>query len=776
MASPRVLLPVLAVCLSSALHAQSPPLLTPEAAESVFNELAALSTADGGELWGIPLYGPVLLVDPATRRVLANDPGDGLQLEGGVYAGTLPETIPVANTAVTWNDRRWTMLMWPVPTDLADLRSLGAHELWHRVQDDLGLASRERPTLHLGTRDGRLWLRLEWRALAAALGATGSARQAALEDALLFRSQRLALFLDASEAERTLLMNEGLAEYTGVRLSGRSTEEQHAHAAEALAHAESSDTFVRSFAYSSGPAYGLLLDTLAPSWRSRAVGSDLPVLAAEAVGFKAPRQLEAAAEQAAASYGGSALMAEEDAIAEAREYRLADLRYRFIEGPVLQLDFRQMNVSFDPGTVDALDDLGTVYKTMRITDAWGTLEVTHDGLIAADWRFARVPAPYFNNGRTWTGDGYTLTLAEGWSLAPGPRAGDLAALERTAMPEIDISGVAPYWALCDQLAEGTEPDASSWAAYVETPGLAAFLRREGRRRAHLQQSLRLACDPSQSAAADSVRAGGGYLGEVLLPHVEEVVARRQEIALFLADLDLGDTQEQALRLAQGYLPTGVTQTHPPAPVSIAPFVPGGRGYTERIVADPLDLMAKADLTAFFAHEYHHGFRNRVAISMSDFDEEDSAFLYRLLRLEEEGIADRLDKAHIPDLSDAEFASRYADDEFYTDYREAFAASADWLQQLDDVLAALHQGVEGAEARRNALTNELPAGGRPLGAYMARMIEEELGRDALIAVVGDVFGFIRVFERAAEQRGGVPLFSAPARAQLDAYEARYVETE
>jgi len=431
MAPLRVLLSALALLLSGALHAQSAPPLTPTAAEAAFNELAALSTADGGDLWGVPLYGPVLLVEPTTRRVLANDPGDHLQLEDGVYAGTLPETVPVANTAVMWNDRRWTMLMWPVPTDPAELRSLGAHELWHRVQDGLGFPGTSAPTLHLGTRDGRLWLRLEWRALATALQAEGPTQQDALRDALHFRARRLAVFPDAEAEERSLLMSEGLAEYTGVRLSGLSPMDQLEHAAEALSRAESNATFVRSFAYSSGPAYGLLLDALAPGWRPRAPGGDLPVLAAEAIGFDLPHDLASSTDEAAASYDGRTLMAEEDALAEAREHRLADLRYRFIEGPVLQLDFRQMNVSFDPGTVDALDDLGTVYRTMRITDAWGTLEVTQDGLIDSNWQFARVPAPYFSTGQTWTGDGYTLTLADGWSLTPSLRTGDFVAAQST---------------------------------------------------------------------------------------------------------------------------------------------------------------------------------------------------------------------------------------------------------------------------------------------------------------------------------------------------------
>ena len=419
---------VFLLTLASALaHAQTDaPPLTPEAARAVFDEMAALSESDGGTLWGVPLYGPMLLVEPSTRRVLANGPGDGLQLEDGVHTGTLPSSVPVANTAVTWNDRRWTMLMWPVPTDRTELRSLGAHELWHRVQEQLGFPGTSAPTLHLGTRDGRLWLRLEWRALAAALNADQEpARRAALQDALLFRAQRLALFPDAQDEERALLMSEGLAQYTGIRLSGLSTEDQYEYAATALIRAESSATFVRSFAYSSGPAYGLLLDALSPGWRPRASESDLPELVADALNLDLLTEPAATAEQAATAYGGHALETEEDALAEAREERLADLRYRFVDGPVLQLDFRQMNVSFDPGSVDALDDIGTVYRSMRVTDAWGTLEVTLDGLIDSNWRFARVPAPYFNEGSTWIGDGYELTLNEGWSLTSAPRAGDL---------------------------------------------------------------------------------------------------------------------------------------------------------------------------------------------------------------------------------------------------------------------------------------------------------------------------------------------------------------
>jgi hypothetical protein len=58
--------------------------------------------------------------------------------------------------------------MWPVPADTVLRRTLLIHELWHRVQADIGLPETGPSNAHLDTPDGRLWLQLEWRAPGAA--------------------------------------------------------------------------------------------------------------------------------------------------------------------------------------------------------------------------------------------------------------------------------------------------------------------------------------------------------------------------------------------------------------------------------------------------------------------------------------------------------------------------------------------------------------------------------------------------------------------------------
>lgn len=111
-------------------------------ARSSFDEAAAISEGDGGKLWGRPLSGPMLFVDPNSRMVVANeaDKNRALKLEGDVFVGKWPQDMNVSNTAVDWSGKRWTMVMWPLPVSKKPRARLLAHEMWHRIQDEIGLS------------------------------------------------------------------------------------------------------------------------------------------------------------------------------------------------------------------------------------------------------------------------------------------------------------------------------------------------------------------------------------------------------------------------------------------------------------------------------------------------------------------------------------------------------------------------------------------------------------------------------------------------------------
>jgi len=392
-------------------------------ARGCFEQARLVSERDGGRLWGRELYGAMLFVDWDTRAVVANRPDrEGyLTARGDVYTGVLPENVTIANTATHWAGEHWTMLIWPLPDDDRERARLLAHEMWHRVQDALGLPGSNPGNAHLDGPDGRLWLRLEWRALARALRAAGAERTAAVSDALVFRRYRRSLFDGAASEELALENNEGLAEYTGVVLAGFGEEERAERAAVKLAEAEAADSFVRSFAYKSGPAWGLLLDEADDEWRTNyGADDDLGDRLAAALKLTPPDDLAGAARARMESYGGDEIEKEENRREQRRQQRMSEARARFVDGPTLRIPLREVQIGFDPGNLQPLEGVGTVYPTMRVSDVWGILEVSDGALLSADWTWIAVPVDAAWSGDlTRTGRGWTLDLDGSWEVVPG---------------------------------------------------------------------------------------------------------------------------------------------------------------------------------------------------------------------------------------------------------------------------------------------------------------------------------------------------------------------
>jgi len=402
-------------------------------AREAFGEAEEAALADGGKLWGRELLGPILFADPATRTVAANQPDEKEQLveKEGVFVGTLPPDVGIANTATDWAGVHWTMVAWPLPGDRIARTQLLMHESFHRIQPGLRHGGGDPLNNHLDSEAGRIWLRLEFRALAQALVRRDEPRALALEDALVFRVRRRALFPGAGAKESTFERNEGLAEYTGLRLCGLEGAPLCERAAARLKRDESSASFVRSFAYATGPAYGILLDELGADWRpSIDPKADLAALLAHAVEWKVPSDLAAEAEGRSARYDASQVAAAERTRAVERAALDARNRARFVDGPVLVLPCGgKANFSFNPNDITPLEPLGSVYGTVYLVDDWGVLDVKSEGALLirnpnGSLQAARVGAPSDAALRPVAGDGWSLTLNQGWTIAPGERAGD----------------------------------------------------------------------------------------------------------------------------------------------------------------------------------------------------------------------------------------------------------------------------------------------------------------------------------------------------------------
>lgn len=396
-------------------------------ASQYFQEADALCKRDGGKLWGISLCAPMLYVDRKSRRVVANsaDQEGLLTKEGNVFIGQLPAKVNIANTATDWAGVRWTMMIYPLHEDKIRRANLMAHEMWHRVQNELGFPASDGGNDHLDSRDGRVLLQLEWRALASALNSRGKQRRQAITDALVFRRYRRSLFPNAAAEERALEMNEGLAEYTGVKLSGSSNLSQYVAGAN-LKEIAARQTFVRSFAYATGPAYGVLLDETKLEWRKNLKKEDdLGSLLQKKLSIELPQNLKPAAESRAKDYDGERLQAFETTRENSRLKLLAEYRSRLVDGAVLEIPLRKMNMQFNPNNLVPLDALGTVYPDIRIVDEWGILTVSRGGALRnTDFTKIYVSAPENLSSSPIQGDGWTLELSAGWTITNGKRKGD----------------------------------------------------------------------------------------------------------------------------------------------------------------------------------------------------------------------------------------------------------------------------------------------------------------------------------------------------------------
>ncbi|MGD0484528.1 MAG: hypothetical protein ABSB58_07720 [Gemmatimonadales bacterium] len=395
-------------------------------------EFWAACSHDAGRTWGKSLCGPLITVNGQTGLAIATEqpPRGTFTRSGTLWIGQVPEGMQVANTAFEWNGRLWSTVRLPLPTDRFARIQLLIHESFHRIQPDLGLNAGDAMNAHLDERDGRYLLRLELRAMAAAIQTSGAAARRATTDALLFRPERNRLYPGSDMLENALEIQEGLPEYTGARLALTETGLTAARAAQAAAEFENRPTYVRALGYGTGPLLGILLDRYTPGWRTRIREAGFAHQLASAVGFVPPADLSAAVAASAVRYGGDSLARAEDDRAASRARALAAYRALLVDGPVLVLRADELFRSFDPNNLVPLGASGTVYPNGTFQAVWGVLTVERGGaLVAPGNREVRVPVPPATDSTAAAlqGDGWRLELRPGWRLRPGPRPGDLTA-------------------------------------------------------------------------------------------------------------------------------------------------------------------------------------------------------------------------------------------------------------------------------------------------------------------------------------------------------------
>ncbi len=390
--------------------------------KEVFTEIK-VAIKNGKSVWNKNLYAPILFVDPTTREIISNESSEGLKSENGLYVGKLPENINVANTAVEWNDKKWAMIMLPLPDGKFDRINLIAHELFHKAQPELGFSYNDPVNEHLDKLAGRIYLTLELEALKKALLTTDKKeRHKHIINALTFRKHRQNLFTDSENTENKIELNEGITEYTGFMIADRPGENAVSHFIVAINSFLETETFVRSFTFHTIPIYGFLLSKTDKNWNKKVNNNtNLTTLFTNKFNYQKPKE---EIDILSKNYGYTAIFEKEKKREEEINKKIAYYKNLFLNTPCLKLVFEKMNVSFNTSNIIPLDSLGTVYPTIRVTDKWGILEVTEGALMEPKWKYITVSNLIITDDKTVMGKGWTLKLNENYKIVKDGNTGN----------------------------------------------------------------------------------------------------------------------------------------------------------------------------------------------------------------------------------------------------------------------------------------------------------------------------------------------------------------
>ena len=366
-----------------------------EKAAPCFENLKKVSDADKGKLWGKTLYGPTMFVDVQTRNLVANQQNkeNSFEQKGDLFFGQLPEDIIIANTSISYCGEDWTCVIWDDSRDLLTSTQLLIHESLHRIQDEIGLPSCGSSNQHLDETEGELLLKLELGILKDLLQNDSKDLTEGLCDAMTVRKYRQTMFPNGNENQ--FECHEGMAEYTAFKLLPLDNDNEAIRkglVAAAIAKGMDGSGFGNSFAYLTGPAYGLLIDEMIPDWRNGIrSGKTIPDVISTEIAI--PDTVDnAEIERLSARYNLTEYLNKERSRLEARDKEDAELRDRFSESKWLVIPNDNINFGFNPSErLVAYDTIGVICNTMQLRGSFGTLEVGNGIMRTHNWSSFIIP-------------------------------------------------------------------------------------------------------------------------------------------------------------------------------------------------------------------------------------------------------------------------------------------------------------------------------------------------------------------------------------------------
>jgi len=390
-------------------------------AKQFFSDIKLITDKDNGQLWGVNLYGNLIIIDSQTKIAYANKnvPEGEWKEEEGVFIMQLPENAGISNTAMLINGEPWSTVIYDTHIENQFERtSLMIHELFHQKQGILKIKPNYNLIDNMDNKDVRIWLFLEQQALLTAYESEGTKRVEAINDALLFRQYRYKLFADDIKNANAFEIHEGLAQYTGILLSNAPKSYNYKNLKNMFSQLKESPSVIRSYAYLSGPLYGLLLKDINNKWEhSVNDSSNLGDLLAQNYKINIIIKTQDELINTAEKYDFYKIQKEETNREILVKKQYENNKKLFVEGKILILP-QNFKIQFNPNNISPLKGYGKIYYTLNAQADWGELIVNEQGaLILDDWSAIHVPVPEnWNPNKGLNGKEWRLNLNNGYII------------------------------------------------------------------------------------------------------------------------------------------------------------------------------------------------------------------------------------------------------------------------------------------------------------------------------------------------------------------------
>jgi hypothetical protein len=394
---------------------------TTEKASKYFRDIETLCNKDNGQLWGKNLYGPIMFVDRPSRKIFANRPDkDGILKEkDGVYTGDYPKEMVIQNQPKIFGGTLFGIVILPPQEDTYRIKRGAIRSLFHLLQNIASAYPTSFNTKHIDERNARLWLKLEWKALKNAINNEGEMRLQALRDALIFRGARRELYPKSGNDENMFEDYEGLATFTAVTLIEDTTSVAKKRLIDNLDRTYALQSYSRNYGFIHGALYAYLIHEIGFDFKTiHSDTTDLGKIAGTLYKIQLPLICRDVAGSLALTYDIESIYKEEDQrLAKIKESRLNELSV-FTEKPIVYLELESPYFDFEPEDIKALDTLGTIYTTIRVSDNWGKLSVDKGGcLVSSNLKYIRITARNIKETKNHvSGDGWNLIMNYDWEL------------------------------------------------------------------------------------------------------------------------------------------------------------------------------------------------------------------------------------------------------------------------------------------------------------------------------------------------------------------------